>query len=184
MAIADAFADIVASSSEPALGAIRLAWWREALERLDTFPAPPEPRLQAVATELLSLGVSGKDIAAIEDGFAALLDEAPDADRVVASGAAMFACAAKLLGADDKRLPEAGGLYAVSRAVRLGFMAYPEQEGPGSLVGHRFALSLRPLTALARLAARDFKNGTEIETEATPGRAIALLSHRMFGTIA
>ena len=35
-AIDDALADIVMSSTQPALGAIRLAWWREALERLDT----------------------------------------------------------------------------------------------------------------------------------------------------
>jgi phytoene synthase len=49
---------------------------------------------------------------------------------------------------------------------------------------HRFARRLRPLTALARLAARDVRNETSVEPEATPGRAAALLSHRLFGTIA
>ncbi len=184
MAIDGAFADVVATSSEPALGAIRLAWWREALERLDASPSPPEPRLQAAASELLPRGVTGKDLAEIEDGYAALLDEIPDSDRVGASGAALFACAAKLLGAEDKYLVNAGELYAFSRAARLGFMAYPEQHSAKSLAGHRFSRAVRPLTALARLAARDLKNHSAIEPEATPGRAVALLSHRMFGTIA
>jgi len=40
------------------------------------------------------------------------------------------------------------------------------------------------MTALARLAARDAKQSPAIEPEATPGRAAALLSHRLFGTIA
>lgn len=184
MAIDGAFADVVATSSEPALGAIRLAWWREALERIDTHPAPPEPRLQAVATDLLPRGISGKEIARIEDGYATLLEEMPDADRVGAAGAVLFSCAAKLLGANDALLADAGKLYAFSRAARMGLMAYPEASGPGSLAGHRFGSSLRPLTAMARLAARDIRNGAQIEPEATPGRAIALLSHRMFGTIA
>ena len=38
--------------------------------------------------------------------------------------------------------------------------------------------------ALARLAARDVKQAPAIEPEATPGRAAALLSHRLFGTVA
>jgi len=51
------------------------------------------------------------------------------------------------------------------------------------LAGHRFPKPLRPLTALARLAARDVRH-PEIEPEATPARAVALLSHRLFGTVA
>ena len=52
------------------------------------------------------------------------------------------------------------------------------------LARHRFPRPLRPITALARLAARDAKQGPAIEPEATPGRAAALLSHRLFGTVA
>ena len=53
-AIDDAMAEVVASSSQPALGAIRLAWWREALERLDNGPPPAEPRLQAASSRSLT----------------------------------------------------------------------------------------------------------------------------------
>jgi phytoene synthase len=52
------------------------------------------------------------------------------------------------------------------------------------LAGHRFPRRLRPLTALARLAARDVKQAPALEAEATPGRAVALLSHRLFGIVA
>ena len=46
-----AFADVAATTSDPRLGAIRLAWWRERLEELDHGIVPAEPRLQAVARE-------------------------------------------------------------------------------------------------------------------------------------
>ena len=49
-----ALADVVATTTEPALGAIRLAWWRERLEDLDAGKLPPgEPRLSAIARQLL-----------------------------------------------------------------------------------------------------------------------------------
>jgi phytoene synthase len=184
MAIDSAFAAVVTSSSEPALGAIRLAWWREALERLDQHPAPLEPRLQAASIELLARRISGADLAEIEDGYATLLEEAPDADRVAQSGATLFRLAARLLGADDPLLANAGALHAYSRAVRSGRMAFPTDIKLLPLCGHRFPRALRPLTALARLASRDVRNGSAIEPEATPARAVALLSHRMFGTVA
>jgi phytoene synthase len=184
MAIEDALVEVVTTSSQPGLGAIRLAWWREALERLDTSPPPAEPRLQEVATELLPRGITGKALAAIEDGYATLLEEHPDADRVGAAGVALFASGAKLLSVDDPKAVEAGKLHAFARAARCGVMAIPERISLEALEGHRFPRELRPLTALARLAARDIRQAPNIESEGTPARAVALLSHKMFGTIA
>jgi len=172
----------VKTSTQPALGAIRLAWWREALERLDKSPPPAEPRLQAIAEELIARGVSGARLAEIEDGFAALLHEEPDVERVRRSGAALFQCAATLFEADDPRIGNAGGAYAVARAMRSGLLI-PSGEVE-RLAGRRFPKRLRPLTAFARLAARDFKQAPRLEQEATPGRAAALISHRLFGTVA
>lgn len=183
--IDDALADVVTSSTQPALGAIRLAWWREALERLDTSAPPPEPRLQAAARELLTLGISGATIAALEDGWATLLDEEPDLERIGDRGERLFAIGATLLGAADDRLAPAGRLYAFEavRRKRLNQLPFPTEE-LHMLAGHRFARRLRPLTALARLAARDVKRGPAIEAEATPGRAASLLFHRLTGTVA
>lgn len=183
--IEDALAEVVTSSTQPALGAIRLAWWREALERLDKSAPPPEPRLQAAAAELLPRGVTGAMLAGLEDGWASLLDEQPDVERIGEHGRKLFAIGARLLGADDEKLDAAGRLYAneLIRRRQLMQIHYPTEE-LHSLAGHRFPRRLRPLTAFARLAARDVKQAPAIEPEATPGRAAALLSHRLFGMVA
>lgn len=182
--IDDAMAEVVATSTQPALGSIRLAWWREALERLDTSPPPPEPRLQAVAAELLPHGLMSAELAGLEDGWAALLDEQPDVERIGTRGARLFAIAAQLLGAGDPLLDAAGRLFAYGDAARRGVAPHfwPMEE-MHMLARHRFPRRLRPLTALARLAARDVKQSREVEAEATPGRAAALLSHRLFGRV-
>ncbi|HET9354881.1 MAG TPA: hypothetical protein VFO42_01805 [Sphingomicrobium sp.] len=181
--IEDALLDVVGTSTQPALGAVRLAWWRDALERLDHAPPPPEPRLQACAQQLLSNGVSGKQLSSIAEGYATLFEEAPDMAAIESAGAAMFHCAATLLAATDPRLEQAGGRYALARVHRLGLMA-ARAEPSARLTGHRFAKPLRPLTALARLSERDLRRGEELEPEATPARAAALLAHRLTGTIA
>ena len=172
------------SSSQPALGAIRLAWWREALERLDANPPPPEPRLQTVAVELLPRGVTGESLSKLEDGWSTLLDEEPDVERLAGRGVALFAIAAQLLGGSDPLRDSAGRLFAYESVRRRGLarLHWPMEE-MHQLAGHRFPRRLRPLTALVRLAARDAKHGAAIEPEATPGRAAALLSHRLFGTV-
>ena len=178
-------AEVVASSTQPALGAIRLAWWREALERLDKAPPPPEPRLQAAAAELLTRGIAGATIARIEDGWAALLDENLDFERIGQRGVQLFEAGARLLGASDDRFEAAGRLFSCQDATRRGLAPFHDPaDAIRLLAGHRFPRRLRPLTGLARLAARDVKQAPEIEPEATPGRAAALLSHRLFGTVA
>jgi len=183
--IDDALAEVVMTSTQPALGAIRLAWWREALERLDVNLPPPEPRLQAVAAELLPRGIAGAEVARLEDGWATLLDDEPNQERVAGRGEALFSLAAKLLGGTEPQIVVAGRLYACESVRRLGLpsVALPTEE-LRQLVGHRFPRRLRPLTALARLAARDVKQVPSREAEATPGRAVALLSHRLFGIVA
>ena len=181
MAIDAAMAEVVASSTQPALGAIRLAWWREALERLDKGKPPAEPRLEAAANELLKRGISGKQLAALEDGWATLLDETPDMPRVAQRGQRLFGLAGRLLGATDEKLATAGRLYAVTDAARRGYF----QIGPSrEELSLRFSSTLRPLTALAALAARDMKRGgPPFEAQATPGRAWTLLRHRFTGRI-
>ena len=184
-AIDDALGDVVTSSTQPALGAIRLAWWREALERLDNAPAPPEPRLGGAALELLPRGVTGAMLAELEDGWAALLDDEPDTERISARGAKLFAVGSQLLGADDPLLAIAGRLFANEQVARKRLLeVHFSTEELDQLAGHRFARRLRPLTALTRLAARDARQSPAIEPEATPGRAVALLSHKLFGIVA
>ena len=176
-------AEVVAKAREPALGAIKLAWWRERLEALDDGAAPPEPRLQAALAELLPCGISGASLAELEDGWAALLDPEPDVERMADRGDRLFAAAASLLGASEPMLDAAGRLYAFEQIRRRGLIVdHLPTDAHHRLAGHRFAKAVRPLTELAALAARDARRSS-LEVEATPGRALALIAHRLTGRV-
>jgi phytoene synthase len=179
----DALANVVARASEPALGAIKLAWWRDRLAELDAGIVPAEPRLRAAADALLPSDVRGEELAALTDGWAALLEEAPDIERIGEGGAKLFAIAAHLFGADDPLIGAAGRLYRQEQVERRRLLAvhWPMDE-LNPLVGHRFAKPLRPLSGLAALARRDLLRGND-EPEATPGRSWALIRHRLTGRI-
>jgi phytoene synthase len=179
----DALADVVARSREPALGAIKLAWWRDRLVELEAGVVPAEPRLRALAAELLPRGVAGAALAELTDGWATLLEQAPDLERIGEGGAKLFAIAARLLGTEDPLIGTAGRLYRQEQVGRRGLLAvhWPRDE-LDPLAGHRFARPLRPLTGLAALARRDLVRGSE-EAEATPGRSWALIRHRLTGRI-
>ena len=176
--IDDAMAEVVAQSTQPALGAIKLAWWRERLEELDHGKAPAEPRLQAAAVELLARGVSGADLAQLEAGWATLLQERPDAEVALSRGVALFGMGARLLGHDPPDfLDIAGRLYAAGSLSRRGL-------APGHSIvitqSPRVPVRFRALTALGALGRRDLARREE---EATPARAWTLLRHRLTGRI-
>lgn len=170
--------DVVARATQPALAAIKLAWWRERLEELDQGEVPAEPRLMAAARELLPRGIRGADLAQLEEGWAALLEEQPDDQLVVGRGPRLFGLAARLLRAEASgTLDVAGRVYVAGSLVRRG--RSPEDMMPVPTSG-RVPRALRPVTALAVLARRDLG---QREDEATPGRAWALLRHRITGRL-
>ena len=177
-AIDDAMADVVAKASDPTLAAIKLAWWRDRLEALDRGEVPAEPRLKAAAGELPPRGVTGAMLAELEAGHAAMLQPSPELEAILGRGTLLFHIAGHLLGSNPPAiLDEAGRLYAAGRLVRRGANLGEAQVTTrfGGIPG-RF----RPLTALAVLAERDLRLA---EPEATPGRALALLRHRLTGRI-
>lgn len=177
-------ADVVARGTEPALAAIKLAWWREELEKLDTQPPPNEPRLQAVAAELLPRGITGKDLAALGENWWLLLQTQHQLTfmrRVTARGSSLFALAARLLGlAMDDHLDNAAQSFAAADLGRRGiFDLVPLKLGRSKIRSPRRA---RPLTALGVLARRDMQQGgPPFEPEASPGRSWALIRHRFSG---
>ena len=180
-----AMGDVVARATQPALAAVKLAWWRDRLAELDTGPAPAEPRLQAAADYLLPANVTGAELAALEDGWVALLEEHVDAARVAERGIKLFRLAARLLGADETRTLEAGALYALVSVGRRGvpeLLDEAETYAP-ALVGQRFPQPLRPLTGLGKLATRDLKQGAPFEIEGSPPRLAAMLRHQLTGRI-
>lgn len=190
-----AMGDVVRTTKEPMLGPIRLAWWRERLEELDSGAgAPAEPRLEMVAHRLLPRGVSGADLAAFEGGWLKLFDPFPwgaeTGEAIWFRGNLLFALGARLLVQQDERIQGAGGLWALTDAARhcsdaasRAMLLDQARAFARRLGGEKFVTTLRPLSALAALAIRDCRRGEPFEADGTPGRAAAMLRHRFSGRL-
>jgi phytoene synthase len=68
---------VLAGGREPLISQIKLAWWRDSLEKLDREKAPAEPALQDLARDVLPAGVSGAQLSQMEEGWTLLLSEEP-----------------------------------------------------------------------------------------------------------
>ena len=180
--IDDALGSVVARASQPALAAIKLAWWRERLEELDQGKTLAEPRLQAAARELLPRGISGGNLADLAMGWEGALTDPPDMALVSERGTHLFRLGSRLLGLDfsNETIGAAGRIFAGVDVGRRGLIDIVA--GTTGSGGKRIARRARPLTALAALAARDLRRGgPPFEPEGTPGRAWTLLRHRLTG---
>jgi phytoene synthase len=186
-----AFADVVATSTDPALGAIRLAWWRERLEELDQgTSAPAEPRLQAVQAFLLPNGVTGAGLSQLEDGWLPMLAPLPwseaQADGLKLRGRTLFGTGARLLGQEPEDAGSAGEIWSlVDGAVHCSDEASRDlllDEARTALrhLPTRSSRRLRPLTVLGAIAA------TNLPSRKSPPsgvrRLAAALKHSICGT--
>ena len=185
-----AMGSVLATGSDPMISRIRLAWWREALEKLDHTRPPAEPVLEAVAEHVLPAGVSGAELAAMEEGWEALLSPAPLGSDALdlharARGANLFEYSARLLGNGKSDMAGAGEIWAlVDLARRVG----SEEEMVAALAAARakavptgWPASLRPIGMLAMLARRDAERGLPLPRQGSPGRVARMLSHRLTG---
>ncbi|QXQ08133.1 squalene/phytoene synthase family protein [Sphingosinicellaceae bacterium] len=168
---------VIATTTEPMIGQIRLAWWRERLEGLDRGQVPAQPVLQVLAAEALPRGVMGTELAGFEDAWLALA--AGDVARhVEARGLALGAASARLLGGDTVTAVRLATAWAAGEAARNG-----EPGGVASAPG-RVGPNLRPLAGLAALGRRDLgraANGLPPEPRATPTRQLILLRAALIG---
>ena len=194
-AIDRAMGDVVRSTTEPMLGPIRLAWWRERLEELDSGEsAPAEPRLQQVERELVPRGVSGRDLAGLETGWLRLFDPFPwgaeTGEAIWFRGNLLFGLGAGVLGAASEQIQGVGGLWALvdiarhcSDAASREMLLGQARSFARGLAGAKFDSPLRPLSMLGALAIRDCKRRGPFEPEGTPGRAATMLRHRLSGRL-
>lgn len=194
-AIDRAMGDVVRSTTEPMLGPIRLAWWRERLEELDEGgSAPAEPRLQAIERDLIPRGVSGRELAVLEGGWLRMFDPFPwtvqTSEAIWFRGNLLFGLGARVVGQADERIQGAGGLWALvdaarhcSDAVSREMLLDQARTFARGLAGARFPGPLRPLSMLAVLAIRDARRGEPFEREGTPARVAAMLRHRLSGRL-
>jgi len=179
---------VVESTTEPAIGAIRLAWWRDALARLEAGPVPPEPLLRGAATLLLP-AVHGMDLAELANAWGLLFDRPLEQAQVEEygreRGARLFRLSALVLGADEV-LANAGAGWALAelafstrdrvlRAQALG----AARSAFGSWNG-RSPSRLRPLGMLAVLARLDAAAGLDQpRRQGSPGRIARMVAHRL-----
>ncbi len=191
-AIDERLGGIVARTREPSIGLMRLIWWREALIALDQAPPPAEPLLAAAAA-LRPDQVSGAEIAAMVEGWEALIDDPELTTETLAlhareRGARLFALAGRVLGIEMDWLGDAGAGWAlvdlarhVSEAHRTEAIlaaARPELE---RAVGRRWPRTLRPLGMLAVLARRDARRGKVTGKPASRGRLLRVMVHQWTG---
>jgi 15-cis-phytoene synthase len=165
-----------------------MAWWRERLDDLSaTGASPAEPRLSAVAAELLPLGVTGAELTQLEDAWLPLLDPFPWGERQARGlelrGRILFGIGAKLLGSTTGGAESAGALWSLVDAAqhcsdaRSRTMLAQEARRLAGDAAQPMPRALRPLTVLAALAIVDLRDGSGTR------RVAAALRHRLTGTL-
>lgn len=171
------------------MGAIRLAWWRERLDELDRgVAAPAEPRLRAVAEELLPRGVTGSELSTLEDCWLALLDPFPwngrVADALGRRGEILFAIGARLLGRAAHEAERCGAIWSLVDGIRhcsdpqsRQFLIGRAKTAIAELPRRRVPGELRPLTMIAAFAAYDVLH----DGRGGWRRVASALRHSMFG---
>ncbi|HZU50729.1 MAG TPA: squalene/phytoene synthase family protein [Sphingomicrobium sp.] len=182
-----AFADIISTTSDPRLGAIRLAWWRERLEALDRGdPVPAEPRLHAVARHLVPAAGSGDELSQLEDAWLNMLHPFPwgfsEADGVRLRGRILFRVGARLLEGDPNRAMAAGELWSLidvaSHCSNEASRNYLLDEARKVVLGGKTPRTLRSLTIITAVAVEGVRRPSS-----SLARGLAALSHRLTGRI-
>jgi phytoene synthase len=177
---------VLAGGRDPMLSRIKLAWWREALETLDRAPPPAEPVLQALAAHVLAAGITGAELAEMEEGWTVLLSDAPLTREDLAlyaekRGARLFQLSARVLGGEGAGgepwalvdLARHSGNAEDADAALAASRDYPPRRVPAPL---------RPLGMLDALARRDAEPGRpRWEAQGSPGRMGRMLRHRFSG---
>jgi phytoene synthase len=179
------FASVLATGTQPVISQMRLAWWREALERLDQAPPPAEPVLEALAAKVLPI-VSGTELAAMEEGWLMLVSEEALSEDELARYAALrggllFTYAARLLGDSGFPVAPAGETWALADLARHS-RRVEDIKSPPPMPKLKWPRNLRPLGMLAMLAKRDLERlGQEQEKQGNPGRILRMIRHRIGG---
>jgi phytoene synthase len=180
---------VLAGGREPLISRIKLAWWREALEKLDSAKPPAEPVLERVAADVLP-AVTGAELAEMEEGWSALLSPDPltpdELDTYAARrGGLLFRLSARLLGREDEAVERAGEAWALADLARHSASAADVDlaiEAARKRRLSRLPSRLRPLGMLGVLALRDADPArAPWEAHGAPGRMLRMLRHRLTG---
>jgi phytoene synthase len=194
LALDAALAQVLRTTREPAIGQMRLVWWRDRLAALDAAAPPAEPVLQALAADLLPHGVRGAELAPLAEAWeafalAAPLDVAALAAFADERGGRLFSLAARALGTEEARVQMAGRGWAfadLARHLDSDQLTRAARDAAGRalvvLQGKPWPRGARALGALAHLARMDLAlpAGAPVPLGA-PHRVARLLWHRLSG---
>jgi phytoene synthase len=181
--------EVLATGRDPMVSRIRLAWWREALEKLDLAPPPAEPVLQSLAAHVVRRGVSGAELAAMEEGWAELLSEEALGETALgayaaARGGQLFRLSARLLGGEEEMVRQAGGRWALVDLARRS--SNPVEAAAACDLARRgdddskLNRKLRALGMLDLLAKRDLnRRDGSWECQGSPARMARILAYRL-----
>lgn len=191
-ALDERFGAIVAGTTEPLIGAMRLLWWREALER-PAGNTPAEPLLRAIDALVRPIGIESEEIGAMAGGWDALLETPLGAGQIerfaCKRGSRLFALSAQALGGEGAvwLAVEGEGWALVDLARRTGDASlaalaleraratFERQQSP------RWPRGLRPLGALAVLARADARSTGALKRRGSPARVARMLWLRIGG---
>ena len=177
---------VVRTTTEPMLGEIRLAWWRERLQSIASdAPVPGQPVIRSLAAHVIPRRLAPVDLEPLEDAALALFDD-DIARHVALRGDTLFDALLRLVviqPSDELRAAacQAGRLWAATELVRSG--RDDVRRLAESLAAETPASSpagpSRPVFALAALARRDLKRprrpGQPDGPAAPPGRQLRIL---------
>ena len=158
---------IVATTSQPMVGQMRLTWWHNALNLLTSEARQGEPVLDALARQPIADGaVAGADLAVLVKGWEHMLDPLPlDSDALdayaKARGGQLFTISGRILGRTLADLADAGTGWALAdfacRCTDVITASRAFDLAAGVLATVDTHTLPRPLRILTRLAIRDIR---------------------------
>lgn len=148
---------IVATTTEPMIGQMRLTWWHERLCALDVGDHAAEPILTKMAEDVLPHDVKGADLAVLIEGWEALLEPLPLSEGTLGlfaeqRGGALFRMTTRLIGGQGS---DAAGEGWALMDFALKCSDPVTAERAAAMAGGRLLRvesMARPLRILARLA--------------------------------
>lgn len=175
--------DVALGTSEPMIGQIRLAWWRERLAELDGQAVPAQPVLKALSIA----GLSASDLEGFDDASLAYLDGDVH-EWAHLRGTKLFAVGARILDSSDDAV-DAGHVWAAVDGWRRGLIDQAAVAEVLAAAPRRMPAPLRPIAALTGLARSDFARNRAIlpgqpdGVSASPTRQLRLAAIILSGRI-
>lgn len=187
----EALENLAASTRNPGIGAIRLAWWRERVPELATGAHPGEPVLRAMSDHFVPREPSPGDLEGLIDGWEAFLSGDADAlsDYARARGRTWLTLSGRLLReSPDPPLLELSEAWALQSLARVA-SDEETRRSAAALARERFAhlpsvrwpRRLRPAGMVVALARLDAAAGSGADRRGAPKRVARMLGLALTG---